>query len=241
MKIKLISIVLAILLFIVTLTSCSTPDSSQPTSNITSLNISIIDKNITIEAGKEETGYISVSSNAEYDDNDIKLVSSNTNVVVFERDAEKTAPNCIYYKIKGLSNGTATVYAETTDGTIKTEPLNITVTGYTYDIVSIDDIGSPITRESRLRVTVPKQIVSSMSDAEITDLLKFIANEYSNAHRMNAVVVFLYADGDDTAGDFTIASCTYAPYADINKAEDVKAGDYETFDYSITFKSPAEQ
>ncbi len=240
MKTKLISIVLAVI-FIITLTSCSTPDSSQPTSNITSLNISIIDKNITIEAGEEETGYISVQASGEYADSEIKLISSNSNIATFEFDTEKSAPNCIYYKIKGISKGSTTVYAETTDGTIKTDALNITVTGYTYDIVSIDDIGSPITRESRLRVTVPKQIISSMSDAEITDLLKFIANEYSNAHRMNAVVVFLYADGDDTTGDFTIASCTYAPYADIDKAEEVKAGDYETFDYAITINSPTGQ
>lgn len=92
-----------------------------------------------------------------------------------------------------------------------------------------------------LRVTASEDYLYAMTDEQLSQMVKFIADNYAASHKMNAIIVCLYCDGDDTDGAFTIASCTYAPGGDIEKAPDVEAGDYSTFDYNIYVNSASER
>jgi hypothetical protein len=92
-----------------------------------------------------------------------------------------------------------------------------------------------------LRVTASEDYLYAMSDNQLSDMVKFIATNYTKSHKVNAVVVYLYCDGDDTNGAFTIASCTYAPGGDISNASDVAAGDYSSFDYDVHVNSASDR
>ena len=148
---------------------------------------------------------------------------------------------CVYYKINALSAGTATVYAQTKDGRAKTDEITVTVSGYIYKVAEFEDTSTNSAERMTLRVTASEDYLYAMSDNQLSDMVKFIATNYTKSHKVNAVVVYLYCDGDDTNGAFTIASCTYAPGGDISKASDVVAGDYSSFDYDVHVNSASDR
>lgn len=215
-----------------------TPASSD--TGITGLKFSVDKSPLNIEAGDTEKGYFKVDGNDDFSLDDIEFVSSNPSIVTFEYD--KTAlTTCVYYTINGLKAGSATVYAQTKDGTVKTSEISVTVSGYLYSIAAFDDTSIPTAKRMTLRVTASEDYIYAMTDAEIEAMLKYIADNYAAKHSMNAVIVYLFCDGDDIDGAYTIGACTYAPGGDIAKAPDVEAGDYSSFDYDITIYSKAER
>lgn len=215
------------------------PASSSDT-GITGMRFAVDKSPLSIEAGNTEKGYFKVEGNDDFSLDDIEFVSSDPSVVTFEYD--KTAlTTCVYYTINGLKAGSATVYAQTKDGTVKTSEISVTVAGYLYSVADFDDTSIPTAKRMTLRVTASEDYIYSMTDSEIEAMLKYIADNYASTHSMNAVIVYLFCDGDDTSGAYTIGACTYAPEGDISKASDVEAGDYSTFDYDITIYSEAER
>ena len=154
---------------------------------------------------------------------------------------ETVLDTCVYYKINALSAGTATVYAQTKDCRAKTDEITVPVSGYIYKVAEFEDTSTSSAERMTLRVTASEDYLYAMSDEQLSDMVKFIASNYTRSHKINAVVVYLYCDGDDTNGAFTIASCTYAPYGDISKASDVTAGDYSPFDYNVYVNSASER
>lgn len=230
---RVISLFLATIFISVMFSSCNLP--VEEISNITKLEFAFDMSPMTMEAGKTKTGYIRVKATSDFAENDIKFVSSDPTVATFSYD--KTVNHLVYYKINALRSGETTVYAQTLDGNIKTTELSVQVKGYIYDIVSYEDISVARAKRMRLRVTSKEDYINSMDDATITDMMKYITTQYASSHKVNAVFAFLYYEGDDTSGGFTVASCTYAPYGKVGKAVDVKAGDYSTFDFDITVNS----
>ena len=208
---------------------------------ITGLEFAVEKSPLTIEAGNTEKGYFKVDGNDDFSLDDIEFVSSDPSVATFEYD--KTAlKTCVYYTINALKSGSATLYAQTKDGVDKTPEINLTVTGYLYKIEDFDDISVGNTKRVILRTTVDEGYYSEMSNDEVTEMLKFITENYASTHKMNSIAVYIYFSGDDVHnGDMTVAMSTYAPEGDISKAPDVKAGDYSTFDYNITIYSEAER
>ena len=167
-------------------------------------------------------------------------MSSDPSIATFVYD-QTSLEVCVYYKINALSAGTASVYAQTTDGNIKTDAITVNVTGYIYDIVKFDDTSIPNAERMTLRVTADESYLYSMTDEQLSEMVKYIADNYASSHKMNAIVVYLYCNGDDTEGAFTIASCTYAPDGEIENAPNVEAGDYSSFDYDIHINSESER
>lgn len=214
---------------------------TQSSSGITDLKFSVEKSPLELEAGETEKGYFKVSGNDEFSLDDIQFVSSDPTIATFEYDTT-ALKTCVYYKINGLKAGTATVYAQTADGAVKTSEIEVTVTGYLYKIEDFDDISVGSTQRMILRTTIDEDYYQSMTEGEVTALITYITENYASAHKMNAISVYLFFTGDDVSnGDFIIAQSTYAPEGDIAKAPDVTAGDYSSFDYDITIYSEAER
>nr|DAQ43549.1 MAG TPA: protein of unknown function (DUF4969) [Caudoviricetes sp.] len=214
--------------------------SSESDTGITALKLIAVNGNVDLEAGDSKDGYFKVEGSKDFSVDDIEFVSSDPSIATFVYD-QTSLETCVYYKINALSAGTATVHAQTKDGKVKTDEITVNVTGYIYDIAKFDDTSIPTAKRMTLRVTASEDYLYAMTDEQLSQMVKFIADNYAASHKMNAIIVCLYCDGDDTDGAFTIASCTYAPGGDIEKAPDVEAGDYSTFDYNIYVNSASER
>lgn len=227
---KRISFFLA-LLCAVSFAACSSVEGfSNSGTGITALKLMVVKDNVELDAGDSKVGYFKVEGNSDFSIDDIDFVSSAPSVATIAYD--KTAlTTCVYYKINAVADGTATVYAQTKDGNVKTDEITVTVSGYQYDIADIDDISVSSAKRARVRATVAESLVTGRTDEQITDVMKHIAQRYADAHKINAVTVFLFIDGDDTSGGYTVGCCTYAPYGDIGRAGEVAAGDYTLFDF----------
>lgn len=214
------------------LSGCGETTSGVQTSStgITELKFAILTSPVELEAEESKTGYFSVKGNDDFSIDDIEFVSSDSSVATFTygKTALKT---CVYYTITGVSAGTAEIYAQTKDGLISTEKISVTVSGFSYDIASIDDISISTAKRSRIRATVAETFVSDKTDEQIQSLMEYIVRRYSEAHKLNAINLLLFVEGDDTTGGATVGYCTYAPYGDFSRASEVTAGDYATFEF----------
>lgn len=214
------------------LSGCGETNSGVQVSStgITELKFATLTSPVELEAEETKTGYFSVKGNDSFSIDDIEFVSSDSTVVTFTYD--KTALNtCVYYTITGVSSGTAEVYAQTKDGAVSTEKISVTVSGFSYDIASIEDISISNAKRNSIRVTVSESLVSGKADEQIQSLMEYIVLSYSDAHKLNAIQLLLFVEGDDTTGAATVGYCTYAPYGDLSRASEVTAGDYTTFEF----------
>lgn len=227
---------------ILSLSACgSAPQSdTQSDTGITALKLIAVKGNVDLKAGDSKDGYFKVEGSKDFSVDNIEFVSSDPSIATFVYD-QTSLETCVYYKINALSAGTATVHAQTKDGKVKTDEITVNVTGYIYDIAKFDDTSIPTAKRMTLRVTASEDYLYAMTDEQLSQMVKFIADNYAASHKMNAITVYLYCDGDDTEGAFTIASCTYAPDGDIEKAPDVETGDYSTFDYDVHVNSASER
>ena len=230
---KLIALVLA--LCVTLLVACGISDSTLPTSDtantgIAALKLMVISGSIEMNAGDTQTGYFMVEGDDDFAVDDIEFVSSDPSVATFSYD--KTAlTTCVYYKINAIADGAAIVYAQTKDGNVKSDEITVNVSGYQYDIADVDNISVSDAKRARVRATVAEPLISGKTSDQITVVMKHIAQRYADAHKINAVTVFLFIDGDDTSDGYTVGCCTYAPYGDIARAAEVTAGDYSLFDF----------
>ena len=234
MKNKLVLTIISIVATLSLLSGCSFSDgagqsnSKVSSTGITELKFAALTSPLELKAEEAKTGYFSVKGNDDFSMDDIEFVSSDNSIATFAYD--KTAlTTCVYYTITGVSAGTAEIYAQTKDGAVSTEKVSVTVSGYSYDIASVEDISLPNAKRDRIRVTVDESIVAGKTDEQIQAIMEYIILSYSNAHRLNAVHLLLYINGDNTAEAATVGYCSYAPYGDFSRASEVSAGDYTTF------------
>lgn len=80
---------------------------------------------VELEVGRKDNGYVKVTYEKEFEENDIVFVSSDESVVTIELSSKGTS--MVYYKITAVGEGTATVHAESADGVIKSETVTVTV------------------------------------------------------------------------------------------------------------------
>lgn len=103
----------------------STPD-HEPEEIITGFYFSSLAAlDIQMEVDDTLHGHFDVEGVSEADSSDIVLISTNESAVRFE--IEKTQDSSVYYVITSLAGGSATLRVETTDGTIVSENIIVTV------------------------------------------------------------------------------------------------------------------
>lgn len=96
--------------------------------NILELNFSKVD-GITVEVGKTESpGYldVDVNSTSDFSTSDVVFVSDNPEVAIITF-TEESFPTRLDFDIVGVGAGETDVYAITQDGSIKSEPIHVTV------------------------------------------------------------------------------------------------------------------
>lgn len=99
---------------------------------------SFTDFSVEIDVGDEETGYFEIIGDGDYHLSDIKLVSSDESIAKFEIDDYIEWVGYIYYKIIPVSDGTATLYVQSKDGSVRSKEITVNVTdpnNFSYEIV----------------------------------------------------------------------------------------------------------
>ena len=102
-------------------------DATVSGTGIESLNF-IRNEPLELEIGEKDRSYFEVDYTNDFSEDDISFISSNEAVATFSYD-KTVADKYIYYQIEAKGAGTATVYVQTTDGIIKSDEIQITVTG----------------------------------------------------------------------------------------------------------------
>lgn len=85
-----------------------------------------------------------------------------------------------------------------------------------------------------IRVTVSESTLQSASEQDIKDFLKALTDKQIAAFNPKGLCIFLYQEGDNISGAFTVAKCEYAPngqWGDIVAEGSTK--DYSKYDYNI--------
>jgi hypothetical protein len=138
-----------------------------------------------------------------------------------------------------LNEGTTTtipVSATETSGINDLDESTTVEPSMAYKIVEADtdDLG-----RREIRVTISPEDEEQSTDGDITQFLKELTQKQIAAHHPKGLIIFLYAEGDDTEDVYTIARCRYAPNG--NWEDIVKYGsneDYSSYDYSIDINTP---
>lgn len=138
-----IAAIAVILLFIIGgIGSCMGGDDEETTTTTTEISTTVEDtteeKEITIksiefsdsdpielEIGESEYSYIRVVYDDKFSEDDIAFVSSDESVATITLNRKRNS--LVYFDIEAIGVGTATVYAQTSDGAIKSEELTVTV------------------------------------------------------------------------------------------------------------------
>lgn len=93
---------------------------------------------IDISVGEEESGHFEVVGTDDFDLSEIEFVSSDESVAKIEFDKYSEWIGYIYYTITPISDGTATLYVQTKDGSVRSDEFTVNVTdpnNFSYEIV----------------------------------------------------------------------------------------------------------
>ncbi len=131
--------------------------------------------------------------------------------------------------ISSIENKTTESEASSSDDNIKLD-------------YKITDSETDNLQRQTIRVTIPKSTLDNINEQDIKDFLKTLTNKQMNTFHPKGLCIFLYQEGDDTTGIFTVAKCEYAPngkWGDIFTEGSTK--DYSKYDYNIELADLAMQ
>ncbi len=126
------------------------------------------------------------------------------------------------------SNSTLVFYNPSFNGNLQIEPV------LKYEIVEGEDLSIGNARRFQVRVSLPQHY----SKKSVKNIARAIIRNVVEAAPVNAISILFYGPGTVTDGVYDVAKVDWAPEGRWGKALSVKAGDYSTFDYSISYKSP---
>lgn len=261
-----IAVALALCVLVFSLCACSFKSSSEKEkkTNITKLSFSTLKSPLELDAGKTREGWFGVTSYGDFDVKEIEFYSSDTNIATFEYD--KTALNkCIYYVITGVSDGEAVVYAQTKDGTVKTEEITVKVSGKSqqsdsvqaseektvpnskvdslnYNIVREDDTSAGKAKRVSALATISENDYNTLSDGDLEEISKRIVLEYCASHKVCGITLRLCVEEDaaefgDVDNALPISVTNYFPYGSVEQAQNVTPGDYTNFEFDVSLEN----
>lgn len=103
-----------------------------------------------------------------------------------------------------------------------------------YQIAHREDISFGPVRRLQFRVAVPKHYVRD----EIQQIAAAIVAETTRSQPVNAISIFFYGPGTSTTSRYDVASVEWVPNGRWADASLVRTGDYSSFAYSVSYKSP---
>ena len=143
--------------------------SSEPASNhITAFEFpSYTNFTIDISVGNKESGSFEVVGTGDFDPDDIEFVSSNESVAIIEFDEYRELFGDVYYTITPISDGTATLYVQTKDGSVKSQEITINVKGSKLTDLSF---ASSVRSEIRLNLGDTETVTVNVKGINVEDL-----------------------------------------------------------------------
>lgn len=99
---------------------------------------------LNLEVGATKDGYVDVDYDGNFTENDIIFVSSDESVVTIALDISGYSK--VHYDIKAISAGTAAVYAQSADGTVKSDEIMVTV--YAKETINTEKIIDNTTKKN---------------------------------------------------------------------------------------------
>ena len=176
-------------------TSTETVVEETPVGNIKELKFTKTD-DITVKVGKTESpGYldVDVKSTRDFSTSDVVFVSDNPGVatITFTEDSLTT---WLYFDIVGVSAGETDVYATTQDGSIKSEPIHVTVPEpIRIESIEIGDVKTDLV----IGETIQVEPTITPENAEDT-VLKWTSSDEAVATVDNSGIVSAVGDGAAT-------------------------------------------
>jgi len=174
---KVITVLMAATLAMLTLSGCGEITNAvkealtTSATGITELKL-LSAADVSLEVGKTDKSYFTVKATGEFKAEDIEFVSGDTSIALFEYESTALT-TFIYYKITGVSAGKAPVYAQTKDGVIKSEVINVTVTGKAATTAGTTTDNSSYLVQSSLKIL--KDSYAGVADIKVDENLKFFS------------------------------------------------------------------
>lgn len=103
-----------------------------------------------------------------------------------------------------------------------------------YQIVETKDISMGVVRRFSVRASLPQHYIRD----SVEEIAKTIVSDLTRSQPVNAINIFFYGPGTSTAGAYDVAMVEWAPHGRWGDAGSVRAGDYATFSYSVSYKAP---
>lgn len=103
-----------------------------------------------------------------------------------------------------------------------------------YTIADEEDLSFSNVIRWQVRATTS---INDITHDQIDSIAKDIVKKVKEKRDVNAIGIFLYYDGDDIYGMYTIARIDYAPYGDWSRANEVTTGDYSKNTYNIEYRN----
>lgn len=102
-----------------------------------------------------------------------------------------------------------------------------------YDIVGRQDVSIGVVKRFQVKVSLPQHYARGT----VEDIAKAVAADITRSQAVNAVSILFYGPGTSTAGIYDVAMVEWAPNGSWADATSVRAGDYSSFRYSVTYNA----
>ncbi len=90
-------------------------------------------------------------------------------------------------------------------------------------------------RRLRARVSLPEHY----SRSAVEQVAQAVVADITTSQAVNAISILFYGPGTSTAGVYDVAKVEWAPTGQWGEADSVRAGDYTTFRYVVSYNAPA--
>jgi hypothetical protein len=100
-----------------------------------------------------------------------------------------------------------------------------------HRVVETKDVSFGVVRRFSVRVSLPQHYERS----QIEQVAKAVVADLTAKQRVNAIMIFFYGPNADVTGVFDVARVEWAPNGRWEDAATVRAGDYSSFRYTVTY------